>query len=191
MRATGVILVGVFVWLTACGGEEPARKTQDEDIAQFTAAGRMATNRMQLELKQALSAAMREGGASHALGVCRSTAPEVAKTVSEEVGLRVWRVSERNRNPQNTPTEAQRGILRHFATYEGAKDTVIVEADAPTYMRAIRIGADLCLACHGAAGTLDPQVEQRLAELYPDDRATGFSRGDLRGAFVVQRVAAD
>jgi hypothetical protein len=31
-----------------------------------------------------------------------------------------------------------------------------------------------------------PDVLEQLEKLYPDDTATGFSDGDLRGAFVVR-----
>jgi hypothetical protein len=31
------------------------------------------------------------------------------------------------------------------------------------------------------------EVNERLAELYPEDTATGYAVGDLRGAFVVTR----
>ena len=43
----------------------------------------------------------------------------------------------------------------------------------------------LCLACHGQE--IAPPVAEKLAELYPGDKATGFEEGDLRGAFVVVR----
>jgi hypothetical protein len=49
-------------------------------------------------------------------------------------------------------------------------------------MKAIPTGG-LCLACHGE--TIDPAVAGKIAELYPEDKATGFREGDLRGAFVV------
>ncbi|RPH93345.1 MAG: DUF3365 domain-containing protein, partial [Lysobacterales bacterium] len=32
-----------------------------------------------------------------------------------------------------------------------------------------------------------PSVAQKIAELYPDDKASGYSEGDIRGAFVVTR----
>jgi hypothetical protein len=51
-------------------------------------------------------------------------------------------------------------------------------------MKAIPTG-DVCLLCHGAQ--LAPGVSQVLTELYPEDKATGFSMGDIRGAFVVTR----
>ena len=50
------------------------------------------------------------------------------------------------------------------------------------FMKAIPTGA-VCLKCHGT--DLSPAVTAKLTELYPDDKATGFKEGDLRGAFVV------
>jgi hypothetical protein len=43
--------------------------------------------------------------------------------------------------------------------------------------------APLCLTCHGDA--LDPELAAVIAERYPADRATGFTPGELRGAFYV------
>jgi hypothetical protein len=56
-------------------------------------------------------------------------------------------------------------------------------------MRAIRINTPACLSCHGKKEDLDPEVLDQLNELYADDRATGFSEGDLRGAFVVRSIS--
>ena len=46
----------------------------------------------------------------------------------------------------------------------------------------------LCLACHGSE--IVPDVADRISELYPEDRATGFAVGDLRGVFWVEFPAA-
>ena len=51
-------------------------------------------------------------------------------------------------------------------------------------MKAIPTGK-LCTKCHGTE--LKPEVKAKLAEFYPDDKATGFNKGDLRGAFVVTK----
>ena len=53
------------------------------------------------------------------------------------------------------------------------------------YLRPILV-EPACLLCHGAEEELDPEVRRRLAERYPEDRATGFAEGDLRGAFSVR-----
>jgi hypothetical protein len=41
--------------------------------------------------------------------------------------------------------------------------------------------APMCVACHGPADRLDPDVQAILLERYPDDQATGYEPGDLRG----------
>ena len=56
------------------------------------------------------------------------------------------------------------------------------------FMKAIPAGP-VCLACHGTE--LSPEVSQVLAELYPQDRARGYSPGDIRGAFVVTHRISD
>ena len=49
-------------------------------------------------------------------------------------------------------------------------------------MRAIPTEA-LCLTCHGE--TLAPELAAAIAREYPNDQATGFKLGELRGAFRV------
>ena len=44
---------------------------------------------------------------------------------------------------------------------------------------------EVCLKCHGE--NIDPAVKAKLGELYPNDKATGYKLGDLRGAFTVRQ----
>ena len=46
----------------------------------------------------------------------------------------------------------------------------------------------LCVACHGTE--VAPEVRATILAHYPDDGATGFSLGDLRGALWVEVPAA-
>ena len=55
------------------------------------------------------------------------------------------------------------------------------------YMKAIPMGAVPCLTCHGAP---EPALNAEILRLYPQDRATGFAPGDLRGAFTVSMPAS-
>jgi hypothetical protein len=55
------------------------------------------------------------------------------------------------------------------------------------YMKAIPTG-EICLNCHGG-DNVKPEVEAKLTEFYPDDKARGYSIGDIRGAFsIVQPI---
>jgi hypothetical protein len=42
----------------------------------------------------------------------------------------------------------------------------------------------ICRKCHGPR--IEPDVKDRLRELYPEDEATGFKKGELRGMFWVK-----
>ena len=50
-------------------------------------------------------------------------------------------------------------------------------------MKAIPTG-DVCLMCHGEH--IAPDVHEKIKSLYPKDLATGYERGELRGAFTIK-----
>ncbi|PHQ24182.1 hypothetical protein CLH62_14725 [Marinobacter guineae] len=142
-------------------------------------------------LKQALQAAIKEGGLTNGIGVCNTVAPEIAANNSDEEWT-ISRTSLKVRNPENAPTDWQE-IQLLAMDKQPVKNGKPVEVwqvseasgqPAFQYMSAIPT-QKLCLGCHGKS--IDPAVKARLAELYPEDKATGFSEGDLRGAFVVTR----
>jgi hypothetical protein len=52
---------------------------------------------------------------------------------------------------------------------------------------------EMCTSCHGPADEVKARLGDALATAYPEDRATGFGVGDLRGwmwAEVPKRSAA-
>jgi hypothetical protein len=146
-------------------------------------------------LKSELMSAMQSGGASEAIRVCNTRAVAIADRVSDENGMTLTRVSLHNRNPGNAPNEWQAEVLATFETRKTAGEAPGALswhqlADTQRgrefrFMKAIPTGA-LCLQCHGES--IAPPVAQKLAELYPRDKATGYSEGDIRGAFVVTRL---
>lgn len=143
-------------------------------------------------LKSVLVAAMQAGGPVSAISVCNGKAPQIAGEISTRRGLEVGRTSLKFRNPANAPDSWERAVLERFEQEKAAgaavdslefSETVSTEAGSEfRYMKAIPTG-EVCLACHGSA--LAPEVAARIAELYPQDAATGFSAGDIRGAFTI------
>jgi hypothetical protein len=143
-----------------------------------------------------LRSAVAEGGTEQALDVCSIHAQAVTESLAVGMDVTLRRVSERYRNPADAPDANEREVLQRFAQDGAPADTVFVvqpgalpdasEQQATyRYMRAIRITKPLCLKCHGRPEKIDPTTLSRLAELYPEDRATGYAFRDLRGAFSV------
>jgi hypothetical protein len=146
------------------------------------------------ELKAELRAGLKAGGPVKAIEVCREKAPQIAKRISAKTGWTIGRTSLRLRNPNNAPDAWEQGVLENFQIQakEGADSGGLVFSDVIQeegktvfrLMKGIKTGG-LCLKCHGSQ--LSPQLKERLVDLYPYDRATGFKAGDLRGAFTLEK----
>jgi len=127
-------------------------------------------------------------GPENAIGACRVRAPEIAASLSHD-GVRVGRTSDRLRNPANAPPDWVAPLL---AAYREAPDTrapraVVLDDGRRGYVEPIFV-QPLCLTCHGTA--VPEAIAAKLAAMYPEDRATGYREGDLRGLFWVEYPAA-
>ncbi len=146
-------------------------------------------------LKTELQHAMEAGGPTEAIDVCQTVAPEIATQQSQDTGWDIGRTALRLRNPMNAPDLWERTILERFEARKAQGEDVRTLEQHETvnengqryfrYMKAIPT-AELCTSCHGT--DLAPGVRAKLADLYPDDRATGFAVGDIRGAFTLKKL---
>ena len=185
MKSFCTALCSLLMSLTAVAGQS---NDPNVDLA------KEATSAYASALKAELLQAMQSGGPLSAIEVCQVKAPAIGSEISEDKGLAVSRVSLKNRNPANQPTAWQAAVLEAFetrkqlgedpATLSWHETVSIGDGKEFRFMKAIPTGG-ICLQCHGQ--DIAPPVAEKLAELYPEDKATGFSVGDLRGAFVVTR----
>jgi hypothetical protein len=143
-------------------------------------------------LKSRLVQELQEGGPASAVSVCSEVAQEIADKHSSE-SMHVRRVSLKVRNPADTPDAWERGRLQdwHRLHAEGelpGEQYYVLEHDGrreARYLKPIMIQKP-CLNCHGPEDRLSEEVKQRLRTLYPNDEATGYEVGDLRGAVSVR-----
>lgn len=159
-----------------------------------TAGARVLVAKLQSTLMGELLGAMKKGGPPKAIEVCRDRAPKIAAEISRESGWTVARTALKVRNPKNAPDAWERKGLEEFTTRAAAGEDVgtlerseVVEAGGKRtfrFMKAIRTG-EPCLTCHGAS--LKPELAAKVKALYPDDQATGFAAGGLRGAFTLAK----
>lgn len=147
-------------------------------------------------LKAELMAAVKAKGAPHAIAVCNVKAPEIAKKVSLDSGWTVARSSHKLRNAKNAPDAYTAAVISDFLKRQSAGEKAvdmakaeIVDVDGKKVFRltkAIPTG-ELCLNCHGGDNVKPPVVEA-LAALYPDDKARGFTAGEMRGVFALTKA---
>jgi hypothetical protein len=204
MRATIVICVLGLLNVFGCAGpaEEPVEIAEEVAPAQWEKVlpGLMnetqkaqqeliltATNALASELMGELSAALDEGGPAAGITVCREKAPMVAAHVSDLYGIEIGRTSHKLRNPVNlAPAWAEPFVaaLDEDPTYVAGPDG---ELGA---LLPIRLKAE-CQMCHGPEEMIDDEVMAAINESYPQDQATGFAEGDLRGWFWVEVPPGD
>lgn len=143
-----------------------------------------------------LTAELNRGGPASAIEVCREKAPEMARAASQRTGWNVRRASLRNRNPKGVPDAWERAVLERFdaqAAAGAAAPTLesyqVVTEDGKQYFRYAKAlpTQPLCVQCHGAADKLSAPVKAKLQVLYPNDRATGYEPGQIRGALFLKK----
>jgi hypothetical protein len=150
-------------------------------------AGEAATADLMAALQPRLQRALSRAGPAYAISFCADTAQALTRNVGRASGgLEIKRTSSRYRNPANAPDEAESEALRHFRealaeTGEIPRDHVQRTAHGEyRYYRPLVV-QPLCLTCHGPVEGIPEEVRQILAERYPEDLATGYREGDLRG----------
>ena len=179
-----LMICGLFATTSSAAGDQ-----------QLTEETRAAIKALGSELKATLKSAIKTEGPVKAISVCNEQAPKLAQKVSDEKGMEVSRTSLKTRNELNAPDSWELSVLKQFEQRktDGEPVKTIEYSETTThngnrvfrYMKAIPTD-DVCLMCHGKQ--IPPDISARINELYPNDQATGFSKGDIRGAFSVVKV---
>ncbi len=178
----GLLALAVGALAPGAHADEPAAWVADSRAAAAALGGQL----MQ-ELGAALAVSPLE-----AIQVCKLRAPEISAGQGASLGATVGRTALRVRNPANAPSEWQRQVLESFATRMAAGEdparieyAALVEHDGSSERRWMKpiVTAELCVTCHGAS--IAAPLAAEIDAAYPEDQATGFEVGELRGAFYV------
>jgi hypothetical protein len=185
VRAGVLVVAAMTGTLCSCAGDEEMPAETQRLVREQGAAATMALMGM---LQSNLGAAMQKGGPSYAVEFCAGEALALTDSVARQFGggTSIKRVSDNHRNPVNAPDAAEVRALRHFQDAleeSGSLPEDWIQQTASGELRYYRplVIAEPCLACHGDAESIDPAVAEAIAARYPDDRATGYEVGDLRG----------
>lgn len=176
--------IGVSV-LSACQQSEDQLSPELVEQAQSLSAQFVST------LQPTLQSAMQTGGPTGAIEVCATEAPRIAAELSAASGWEVNRVSLRARNQLSAvPDNWEAEVLTEFDQRQVAGEPVeqlkvaaVVDGEF-RYMQAQAAGP-LCLTCHGTEISSD--VQSVLSQHYPQDMATGYTLGQIRGAISVRK----
>jgi len=185
----GVSLPLAFVFFIGMCFISRADEKSEADIA----LARQASGELGKTLKMKMQDAVQRHSFTGALAVCQQDAPAIAAGISMQHDIVVRRVSTKVRNPANQPDEwEQAGLLRLEEKINSGTDPATAEESGYVanlsgekefrYLKAIVV-EPLCLTCHGEV--LEDAMKAELTARYPEDTATGYQAGQLRGAFSV------
>lgn len=169
--------------LLGCGS-----RTSPDVTATELDRGRSLAGALKKSLFSELGAAIGRGAPS-AIEICQTRAPAIAADLSKD-GALVGRATRRARNPANRADGWKVDAIAYFEELNARKQPL----KTATFSRVLGDGRiayaepliiqDLCITCHGKELAAD--VRAILAARYPDDQATGYAVGDLRGVVWVE-----
>lgn len=159
---------------------QEAQEAQAPDPRQETAMAAIFDLRDTL-LARVMTVARAEGFPA-AVAVCYDEAIPLTEEIAQKHGVALGRTSDKLRNPDNNTPSWLSDLTPHAS--EGPYFT-IADSGELRGVAPIRL-AEACTHCHGQADKLADGVSAELARLYPNDQATGYAAGDLRGYFWVE-----
>ena len=167
------------------------------DMEALTAETKKTVLPMIPKVLSSMQDAVASQGVAGAISVCKEQAPQLVQAKRKETGWDIRRVSLKPRNHERgTPDlwEARQLADFNIRAANGEKIETLEKSEIVTtdgkqvfrYMKALPVG-EVCLKCHGPAEGLDPELKTKLKESYPHDQATGYSKGEIRGALTIKR----
>jgi hypothetical protein len=148
-------------------------------------------------LKGVLIKQIQTKGVLQAVSVCSDTAQVLTNNFGLQKGVFIRRVSLKNRNENNYPDDFEKMVLNKFELLkqnneldDKTEHIETVKEGEYTYVRYLKpilIQAE-CLNCHGNLNDMMTDVKDLIMQKYPQDKAVGYSIGDLRGAVSVKKA---
>lgn len=170
---------------------EIIKVTEAQIIQKVLEIGNSISANTQKTLGQNLQKALQEGGVENAISFCNLNAMPLVDSLSKQFDAEIRRVSMKPRNQNDFPTDIEKELLEAY-DYQW-KDSLplqnnvqALEGDRYLFTKPILVENALCLTCHGTLenGLLE-ETKEFIKSKYPEDQATGYNIGDLRGMWSI------
>jgi hypothetical protein len=180
----------ITILIASCQSDRP-RDLSAEETAEYIAKGRTIVQASFGALSGQLAGAMNQGGVPNAVGYCNIQANPIMDSLSQAHQVEISRVTLRPRNPENISSAEDAEILKDYLKLQSEKKSLepFLETHSGgtvTFYMPITIISPLCLKCHGEVGSdIKTEDYEVIKSLYPEDQATGYTMGELRGIWKV------
>lgn len=182
-------LVLIAVLFFSCG-QKSGETIDSETYVRYQKSGTEISKQTQGVLLSNVSKAMQQGGSLYAVEFCNLQASGLVDSLNAEFDCKISRITDKNRNPENhLGTKTDRQIWAYFSNiqqHEELHDTLVQNKEKITYYKPILTAMPACLQCHGPAEEIEPETYKKIQNLYPEDKATGYSLNELRGMWKIE-----
>lgn len=185
------VLLAASITSLACsnGNNQPQNTTEKTsksaaDLSSYQQKAETSFNALKKKIGGRLKAVLQSDGAPAAIDVCKLEASDLTAAVTSSEGYLLGRTSHKLRNPNNkVPKWAAERVAWGVGKKASEADTLVVDLGDRVGVLAPMGVLPMCLTCHGNPDSFDAAVVEKLSANYPQDKATGFAAGDLRGWF--------
>jgi hypothetical protein len=185
-KSSPILLVVLAV--VGCRGGAKELDVVPADLAPRVDAANAAIGDLKKTLSSRLMETVQKQGPKAGIEVCSGEAGTLTTEVAKRHSVQIGRSSTQLRNAKTNVAPAWLGAYLERVSKQKAKD-----AKPTVYDLGDRVGVaqplavmPLCLTCHGDPSKIPADVKAALAERYPNDLATGYAEGDVRGVVWVE-----
>jgi hypothetical protein len=185
-----LLYVAFFALLLSCNQEEEPLEMQDAPAEiNYSELGNLIVNQSQKALGTELKAALQRGGVAEAVNYCNLKAIPLTDSLARFYNVIIKRATQKARNPLNMANQNEGEIAGVWETKQennGEISPVLFEGENAVEFYSPIVLQSMCTNCHGIVGeSLSLENNQLIKDKYPNDLATGYAEGDLRGMWHV------
>lgn len=157
----------------------------------FSEEGKEIADKAKAELGKNLLSAIQSNGTLGAISFCNEKAIPLTLEISQKLGYKLKRVSDKPRNPQNEANIEEKQIIELFKIQlKAGQQFKPITREVGEIKQGFYpiLTNQMCLQCHGTVGKdISGIVYAKIQELYPKDKAVGYSENEVRGLWVVEK----
>ena len=192
MRSFTILLTSIF-FITAmtfvgCGNKQ--EELTETEQTEYLEKGQDLATETQKVLGSNLMKAINEGGPINALEFCNIQAYPLTDSMATALKAHITRVTDKPRNQANMANKDELTYIASVKEKLGAGEQVspeisVMDGKVTGYYPIIT--NQMCMQCHGSENDqINEETLAKINELYPNDQATGYGVGELRGIWVVE-----
>jgi hypothetical protein len=183
-----IVLISCTFLLSCKEHEVNIAVPSKQEKAEVATIGKKAAGILIETLQKELKEAITRDGVVEAISVCNKRALYLTDSLAKNLNRvsEIKRTSLNYRNPKNAPDKYEMAALNLYINGQQDKKEIYIQKILSEsgahfrYYQPLRM-KPVCSRCHGHKNNLSAELQKRLVQLYPNDKATGFSGGDFRG----------